>query len=113
MALTKEEITYLFTQGFTISEIRELDKPEQTLKKEPEESVEVVEKPEVLKAVEKPEPIKEPEKKNSDSSELESLRKEVEKLTKLVQTNNRKEVEIEPPKPEDVDSILASILENP
>lgn len=110
MALTKEEITYLFTQGFTISEIRELDKPEHTLKKEPEESVEVVEKPEVTK---EPESKVEPEKKNSDSSELESLRKEVEKLTKLVQTNNRKEVEIEPPKHEDVDSILASILENP
>ena len=110
MALTKEEITYLFTQGFTISEIRELDKPEQKLKKEPEESIEVVEKPEVTK---EPESKVEPEKKNSDSSELESLRKEVEKLTKLVQTNNRKEVEIEPPKNEDVDSILASILENP
>lgn len=111
MALTKEEITYLYTQGFTISEIRELDKPEQTLKKEePEESVEVVEKPEVTK---EPETKVEPEKKNLDSSELESLRKEVQNLTKLVQSNARKEVEIEPPQMEDVDKILASILENP
>lgn len=110
--MDKEDIAYLYTQGFTIAEIRAIDNAHNKETK-PEESVEVVEKPEVLKAVEKPEPIKEPEKKNLDSSELEELKKENERLKKQIQEKNREDVEIEQPKEMTVEDVFKDFFEKP
>lgn len=107
--LTKEEITYLFEQGFSIAEIREMDKPTETLKgAEPktEESEKVTENTEVKSH----EGLKE-EKKNSDFSEVESLRNQIKELKELVQANNRDSYEGDTTQKESVEDILAHIIE--
>lgn len=89
--MDKSEITYLYHKGFTIEEIRKLDTSLDNLTKEenkPSESEEAKD--------EKPEEVREdkPEKKNSGSSqEYDELKKELDELKELVQTNNRKGVD--------------------
>lgn len=107
--LTKEEITYLYEQGFSIAEIREMDKPTETLKgneTKPVESGKVTEKTEVKEHEE----VKE-EKKNLDSSEVESLKNQIKELKELVQANNRDSYEGDTAPKESVEDILAHIIE--
>lgn len=93
--MDKSEIAYLYTHGFTIEEIRKLDgsldkltEDEKLNTTKPSESEEAKD--------EKPEEVREdkPEKKNSGSSqEYDALKKELDELKELVQTNNRKGVD--------------------
>ena len=89
--MDKSEIAYLMGKGFSIDEIIKLDTSLDNLTKEETKTSESEEVKD-----DKPEVVSEdkPEKKNSGSlEEVENLKKRIDELTELVQTNNRKSVD--------------------
>lgn len=107
--MDKSDIAYLFMQGFSIEEIRAMDNAHNKETK-PEES-----KIEGTQEVEKNEVKEEPkqEKKNSDSSELEDLKAENERLKKQIQEKNLESVEIGTPKEMTVEDVFKDFFEKP
>ena len=105
--MDKSDIAYLYTQGFSIAEIRAIDNANNKDSK-PEESEKVTDNTEVTKNEE----VKD-EKKNSDFSELEELKKENERLKKQIQEKNREDVEIEQPKEMTVEDVFKDFFEKP
>ena len=113
--MDKSEIAYLYTHGFTIEEIKQLDGSLDKLTEEEKiNTTKTSESGEVKD--EKPEVKEEPkeEKKNSDSSsEVDELKKLIDELTELVQTNNRKGVDNpEPPKPKTIEEIAQEFFDS-
>lgn len=111
--MTKEEITYLYENGFSIDEIRNLEKPKATLNdsvSKPVESVEASEKPEVNTTDQVTE-TKENEKKTFDS--FSEIGKRLDELTKMIQNENREKVDIEKPPVYSEADAIREFFENP
>lgn len=107
--MDKSDIAYLFMQGFSIEEIRAMDNAH-IKEPKPEES-KIEGKQEVKKDEVKEEPKE--EKKNLDSSEVEELKAENERLKKQIQEKNLEGVEIETPKEMTVEDVFKDFFEKP
>lgn len=102
--MDKSEITYLYHKGFTIDEIRKLDTGLDKLTDE--NSSESVEGKEVIPEVHEQKEEPKEEKKNSDSSEIDVLKKQIENLTNMMQDKNRLGVDNPtPPKEKTIEEI--------
>lgn len=105
--MDKSEIAFLFSKGFTISEIKAMEAPTDNLVKG-----EVAEnQPQVAEATQpdQEEPAK-PEKKTESS--FEDLRKEIEDLKKsIIKTNHEKAENPAPQQSNSADDALAQLME--
>lgn len=110
--MTKEEINYMMKNGFTISEIMEMEKPLENLTKEDskEESSIPVESD---KAITEEAGASNKKKVSSDSSEdLLNHIKNLEETIKHLQDSNRQAVTIEAPEEYTADQAIKDLFEN-
>lgn len=106
--MDKSEIAFLFSKGFSISEIQSMEKPTENLVKGDEEET----KPQVVDdtQTEKEKPVEQNKKK--DSSSYEDLRKEIADLKKTIIKSNHETAENPAPQSGDsADEALAKLME--
>ena len=112
--MTKDEITYLFENVFSINEIKAMEKPSEN----PAEGGKASGEAEVTdKAVDNPEtPIVEEveadKKKEEVGLDFSELRKEIEDLKKTFQKEARKNVDLPDPKEKSVEEEMESFFMN-
>ena len=104
---SKEQITFLMENGFSLDEIMQMQAPAQ-----PEPEPQPVEKP--VETVEKPAPQPEPRLDPGQNSQLEQLITQNQQLIQMIQRQNINGIQFGNPQPErTVDDILAEIINPP
>ena len=113
---SKEQITFLMNNGFSLDEIMQMQAPAQPEPEpqpaQPDPEPQPVEKP--VETVEKPAPQPEPRLDPGQNSQLEQLISQNQQLIQMIQRNNINGIQFGNPQPErTVDDILAEIINPP
>ena len=110
--MEKDEITYLFSKGFSISDIRKMENPENPVeggKADGDAEVKEEKNDNLGSELVKPE---ETDKKKDSLPDYSDVKKELEELKKMIQDKNRKGVELPTPKEKTVEEEMESFFNN-